>query len=223
MNKNLIILREFRRNNRLYYECKCVCGKIFSARKDNIISGHTNSCGCLSSRNGNNLLNKKFNHLTVIEKTDRRSANGGIYWKCQCDCSNQTIVEVDSQSLVTRKTQSCGCLTSKGEEIIAKLLTSYNISFEKQKTFSDCRFTDSNYPAKFDFYVNNTYIIEYDGIQHYQNVPFFNKDHQDIIHKDNYKTKWCKENNIPLIRIPYNHLSKIEIDDLLLERSVYIV
>ena len=223
MNNDLIIIEEFRKNNRLYYKCKCICGTIFEARKDSIKSGHTRSCGCLSSRNGKNLLYHKFNHLTVIEKSNRRSANGGLFWECQCDCSRQTIIEVDAQSLITGRTQSCGCLCSKGEETIAQLLTIHNIPFEKQKTFSTCRFSDTNYPAKFDFFVNKQYIIEYNGIQHYQEVPFFNKTNKHIKEKDIYKTNWCKENNIPLIRIPYSHLSQLTIDDLLLERSDYIV
>lgn len=38
-----------------------------------------------------------------------------------------------------------------------------NIPFETQKTFNDCYF-ESGWPAKFDFFVQNKYIIEYDGI-----------------------------------------------------------
>ena len=33
----------------------------------------------------------------------------------------------------------------------------------------------------------------------------------------------CKENNIPLIRIPYTHLNKLCLEDLLLETSNFIV
>lgn len=40
---------------------------------------------------------------------------------------------------------------------------------------------------------------------------------------DKIKNKWCKENNIPLIRIPYTHLDKISIDDLKLETSKFII
>ena len=68
---SIIILENFKKNNRAYCKCQCECGKIFNARKDNIKSGHTSSCGCLSSRKGKNLLGKTFNHLTVVEKTNK--------------------------------------------------------------------------------------------------------------------------------------------------------
>ena len=35
----------------------------------------------------------------------------------------------------------------------------------------------------------------------------------------NDKNNWCKENNIPIIRIPYTYQEKITIEDLLLESS----
>lgn len=41
--------------------------------------------------------------------------------------------------------------------------------------------------------------------------------------KDNYKNDWCKNNNIPLIRIPYTHLKDLCIEDLLLETSTFII
>ena len=36
-------------------------------------------------------------------------------------------------------------------------------------------------------------------------------------------SEWCKENNIPLIRIPYTHYDDIIIDDLKLETSKFII
>lgn len=216
---SVIILEDFKKNNRTYCKCQCECGEIFNARKDNIKSGHTTSCGCLSSKAGKNLLNQVFNHLTVIEKTKKRNIAGSIIWKCRCNCSNHSIIEVDTHSLISGLTQSCGCMISKGEELIAQLLSAENIPFEKQKTFDTCRYPDSNYPAKFDFYVNNEYIIEFDGIQHFQPIEFFNQtiSHSSLLQKDAYKTQWCKENHIPIIRIPYTKLNNLTIEDLLIK------
>ena len=218
MADELIIIDEFKKNNRTYCHCQCSCGKIFSARKDNIKSGHTKSCGCKSSRVGRDLTGEVFNHLTVIEKTDKRNASGSIIWKCKCDCSSGAIVEVDANSLIRGKTQSYGCLTSKGEEKIARLLSEHNIPFEKQKTFDSCRFPKTNYLARFDFYIDNRYLIEFDGIQHSQEVLFFkNNSYLEIVNRDLFKEDWCKRNNIPLIRISYTQLDSLTIDDLLLE------
>ena len=44
-----------------------------------------------------------------------------------------------------------------------------------------------------------------------------------IQERDTYKNQWCKENNIPLIRIPYTHLNDLCLEDLLLETSKFII
>lgn len=94
--------------------------------------------------------------------------------------------------------------------------------------FNDCRFTDTQYMAKFDFFINNKYIIEYDGKQHFKYFKSVNnwntKDNFEKTQKhDNFKNQWCKENNIPIIRIPYTHFDNLCIEDLLLETSNFIV
>ena len=217
---SILILEEFKKNKRTYCKCQCDCGKIFEARKDNITSRHTTSCGCQSSRAGKNLIGQHFNHLEVISKTDKRNSAGSIIWKCKCDCSDNSFIEVDTHSLLAGLTQSCGCLTSKGEEKIATLLTQYNIPFEKQKTFDSCRFPTSGYLAKFDFFVDGKYIIEFDGIQHFQSVEFFkNNKYSSVKTRDDIKTQWCKDNGIPLIRIPYTKLDTLTIKDLIFEEE----
>ena len=119
-------------------------------------------------------------------------------------------------------------MRSVGEESIKNLLLKHNISFEEQKKFDTCRFPDTKYLAKFDFYIENKYLIEYDGEQHfyYKNNPNTwntEENYKKVIFNDNYKSNWCKENNIPLIRIPYTHLKELSLEDLLLETSKFIV
>jgi hypothetical protein len=46
--------------------------------------------------------------------------------------------------------------------IIEKILTDNNISFEKEKKFDTCLSPKGNH-MKFDFYIDNKYLIEYDG------------------------------------------------------------
>jgi len=52
-----------------------------------------------------NLLNKKFGRLLVIEETE--SIKGYTVWKCQCDCGAIKIVR--SHNLKSGDTKSCGC------------------------------------------------------------------------------------------------------------------
>ena len=72
---------------------------------------------------------------------------------------------------------------------------------------------------------NNSYLIEYDGLQHFQPCENFvdEEQFQKGQKRDFYKNQWCKDNNIPLIRIPYTHYDNLCIEDLLLETSKYRV
>ena len=57
------------------------------------------------------LTNKKFGRLTVIERSDDIEREGHKpvpTWKCKCECGN--VVTVRGHQLKTGKTKSCGCL-----------------------------------------------------------------------------------------------------------------
>jgi len=101
------------------------------------------------------------------------------------------------------------CNHSKGELFIGKCLKKQKISFKTQKTFDDCKGIKNKLP--FDFYLPefNT-CIEFDGRQHFEPVCFnginFKDAHQNFEKlkiNDDTKNKFCKENNITLIRISY--------------------
>ena len=164
---------------------------------------------------------EKYNMLTLL---DYFSNNGKIYYHCKCDCGNECIVE--SKNILNNHTKSCGCLVSYGEKRISELLKEANIVYEQQKSFSSCINPITNKKLRFDFFVNNQYIIEYDGRQH---LFFTNEDwntqenFEDTQYRDNIKNKWCKENEIPIIRIPAISPNLLTINDLLLETSPYIL
>lgn len=54
------------------------------------------------------LTGQRFGRLTVIGDSGERDKNGSIYWKCKCDCGNETKVVVTA--LRAGATKSCGCL-----------------------------------------------------------------------------------------------------------------
>ena len=66
---------------------------------------------------------------------------------------------------------------------------------------------------RFDFYLNkyNT-LIEFDGQQHFRPVDFFNGEEGFRLTqlRDNIKNEYCKNNNIPLLRISYKEINNIE-------------
>ena len=122
-------------------------------------------------------------------------------------------------------------IKSMGEKLITQLLENNNHNYIKEFSFSNCRFLDTNRPAKFDFYVDDKYIIEFDGKQHFQPERFNNyimkEEALSIFVKtkqhDEFKNQWCKDNNVPLIRIPYTHLDDLCIEDLIPETSTFLL
>ena len=222
------------KKSRVYVWCECDCEEhnIISVLKDNLTSNKIQSCGCLRKEKAkehiikiNNsrkldLTGQVFGYLKVLEEDkEKTKINQHYYWKCKCLKCNKNIYSVRTDQLTSGKTTVCNYCNeaiSMGEHLIIKLLSENNIPFETQKTFESCRFPDTNAYAKFDFYVNKQYLIEFDGQQHFSNSSsnFFNVSFDYIKQHDEYKNKWCKENNIPLIRIPYYKIQSLTIDDL---------
>lgn len=165
--------------------------------------------------------NIKYGKLTAIEYL------GKSMWKCKCDCGNEKIVT--THLLQSGHTTSCGCLrASRGEIKITQLLTKYNIPFVREHKFSDLWLGEGEYKrlARFDFYVNNSYIIEFDGIQHFKiGSGYFDSadKFQRTQEYDAIKNDYCIERGIPLIRIPYTQLNELTIEDLKLETSNFII
>lgn len=158
-------------------------------------------------------VGQKYGHLTVLERTDK-TKNTKRIWKCQCDCDNQTIVEVRSDLLLNGHTQSCGCVGSLGEQKISKILTQLGYTFINQYSFEDCRNPETNFKLRFDFYLPDyNCCIEYDGEQHFIDTSgwFNNYSFKELKKRDNIKNNYCKNKNIRLIRIPYTDYNKINI------------
>lgn len=162
------------------------------------------------------LTGQHFGKWTVLEKTERRGTSGGIYWKCQCECG--VIKEILSESLQNGTSLSCGSHSniSKGNEKIKQLLLNAGIVFETEKKFETCK---DKKILPFDFFVNNEYLIEYDGEQHYDKNSIFNYEYTHT--HDLIKNEWCKINGIPLIRIPYTHFKNLQLEDLLIKTSKF--
>lgn len=225
-----IKMTDKRINNSVVWLCKCECGNECEVVAASLRAGRTKSCGCLKKETdkapkGNviDLTNKKFGHLTVISRAGS-DARGEALWECECDCGAHSHIIVLGSNLRTGHTTSCGCeRRSKGELAVAKLLNDNKIQYQQE--YKAFRFATEKW-ATFDFYVNNQYLIEYDGETHYlYNLHGWHNKEQLTAQqeRDIIKNQWCKENNIPLIRIPYTHLPDLCIEDLLLETSKFIV
>lgn len=212
------------KNRTPLWHCICECGNEKDVDAYTLRSGQSTSCGCyakeISKKNGQltriDITGQRFGKLVALSPIYSGNKEKHTKWKCQCDCGN--IVEIDLGNLRSGKTQSCGCTISKQEENIIKLLTNNNINFSYQYRFSDFL------TKKFDFFIDNNYIIEYDGKQHfsYSGSGWDTEQNYDITHKnDLLKNKYCFEHNIPLIRIPYNTI--YDLNDLKLETTRFLL
>ena len=284
----LLVIEETnkRKNKSIVWKCQCDCGNIeeFSTkelRSDGIIQCH--QCGNSRKPQINlteNIIGKKYNHLTVLDKSEKR-IGGKIGYKCQCDCEKKTILYVSKTDLENNHTTSCGCARRKykiddiisnkqiigyigsknnnghyyykvkcllcgreyealgqtlektigcgcqksiGEFNIIQILQQNNIKYYKEYCFP-------NSLLRFDFALlnkdNNIYrLIEFDGEQHYeQNIKNSGwntyEKYQYTLKNDLKKNQIAKDNNIPLVRIPYWERDNITLK-LLLEDKYLI-
>ena len=278
---NLIVIEETdkRKNKSIVWKCKCKCGNIeeFSTkelRSDGIIQCH--QCGTnRKPQTGliENIVGKKFNHLTVLEKTEKRSG-GKIVYRCICDCeknlevfttktdlesnhttscgcskrkylignriNNREIIdyigskyndghyyykvkcllcnrEYETLGQIVERTFSCGCQRSIGEFNIVQILDKNQIEYIKEYRFPNSLF-------RYDFAILNDNkdiirLIEFDGEQHYeQNIKNSGwntwEKYQYTLNNDLLKNELAKNNNIPLVRIPYWERDNITLEML---------
>jgi hypothetical protein len=97
------------------------------------------------------------------------------------------------------------CNESSGEREISIILKNLSIKFERNKKFKDC-ISDKRKELPFDFYLPDYNLcIEYDGRQHFEPVSYFGGDikFNRQKHLDSIKDKYCKDNDIKLLRIDY--------------------
>lgn len=215
-----------RRNRQVVWKCQCECGNITYVVGQALRDGHTQSCGCKNyeSKNKKNLIGQKFGKLLVLQQNQLKSKDRHILWDCQCDCGNiRTVIGSKLLDGSVTQCQNCqlqdGFKKSNGEAQIEFLLRQNNLNFKKQYTFEDC-LSPKNSKLLFDFAIFNTnnqliYLIEYDGIQHYKAIEYFGGE-KDFLYRqkcDSIKNTYCKEHNIPLIRISYQQYP-ITIEDL---------
>ena len=204
-----------------YWVCQCSCGLIKSVLGSSLTSGQSTSCGH-ESKKIINLTGQKFGKLTALYKTEKRQ-RGRVVWHCRCDCGNEC--DVSAAYLYAGTTKSCGCLgISYNEFAIKELLQQNSINFIQQYSFQDCKFKNG-YKAHFDFYINNNYIIQYDGQQHFKyhdgNTWNSKQNLQKTRQNDLIKNKYCFEHNIPLIRIPYDE--NYDLNDLKLQTTKFLL
>lgn len=147
-------------------------------------------------------------------------SNSEVY-KFEClDCNREFLIDYGTyKRRIGQKVNLCTLCNpveddrSERENFIANILHDNGIQFEIEKRYGDCRNRIGSAILPFDFYISfENILIEYDGEHHFYPVDFSkgNMSATDLIKKflkimdnDTIKTKYCQDNNITLIRIPY--------------------
>ena len=224
----LVVLEQTRIDNKHQYwwKCQCDCGQITETTTANLRSGNTASCGCThleSSRRNcgyKDLSGQHFGYLTVIERAQGPDWSKKAYYRCLCDCGNETIAQ--GSELKSGHKRTCGCRIglSRGEEKIKNILDEHNIQYLFNKVVFKDLITSGGGHGRYDFVLvdkqNKPYrLIEFDGMQHFKASSIYNNlDKQWNLEytqaNDKIKTQYALKHKIPLVRIPYIQLEHID-------------
>lgn len=121
--------------------CVCDCGAEKEINISYLRSGKAKCCGKCEfdgrRRQPNDLTGKRYGLLTVVGLAKSKKIPSGknvYFWKCVCDCGNET--EVSSAHLISGHTQSCGCLHQKMMDTIGERASTHGRTKGFQKTKS---------------------------------------------------------------------------------------
>lgn len=179
------------------------CGHEYEANAGNILNGS----GCPVCR--------KFNKTTYDFAAEINGKYPGEYEVVGEYVNNRTPISIKHLSCghiwevvpkdLLRQRRCPKCNMSAGEYYISNYLNDSGYSFDMQYKISECR---NVLPLPFDFAVNvnnEIRLIEFDGTQHFGNGKCWGDTSrfESIKINDNIKNKFCEENSIKLLRIPY--------------------
>lgn len=131
--------------------------------------------------------------------------------KIRCECGE--IFETNAYHFLegVYRCRKCRAADSTISLEIKRWLDKNYIVYIQEYAFKDCRY---KYPLPFDYYLPKyNACIEVDGIHHYKPVVYTTKEEAMKNYnltqtRDNIKTGYCKNNNIPLLRIPFWEIEK---------------
>ena len=214
-NYSLIEGQEYK-NNRV--KLKIVhnkCGTVFSVSPTSILQNNScPSCRPVSKRRKTTEMFEKelyerYNDEYVLaDNAEYKGANEKIEI-IHTSCGHTWFVRA---AHILHRSGCPSCNESRGERFVADYLTSKGIVFERQYRFKDCV---NRKELPFDFAILDKNgkllgLIEYDGIQHFKPFKHFGGivKFKKTQKNDRIKNKYCADNHIRLLRIPYTRTSE---------------
>lgn len=196
------------------------CGHVYKVRPRDFFSKHSRCPYCYGRMHKTNqqfireVYNLVGNEYTFLDNY----VNDGTKIKVKHnECGHVYRVEPSS---FLRGHYCPYCNSPKGELTITKILNNLNIHFEYQKTFEGLRDTQ---PLSYDFYIpDQSVLIEYQGIQHYQPIDYFggNTTFRYQQKHDKMKANYAKDHGYTLIAVPYTEDTFSKIKKYLLQHGL---
>lgn len=123
--------------------------------------------------------------------------------------------EFKARAWAFKKNMRCSaCSESAGERAVRKITETQGVRTEAQYRIPACKYKNA---LPFDFAVfrkddSLAFLVEYDGKQHFEPIEHFGGEEtfQQTQLRDVIKTKYCANNNIPLIRIAYYDFDNVD-------------
>lgn len=211
-------------NNMSKLKLKCSCGKEFSTDFANFRVGkqQCNSCGrdimIFKQRKTPEKFKREVEKISGNEYVFLDDyVNSKTHLKVKHRVCGNTYNTLPNNFLKGHRCPFCSKNGySKGEREIINILEILDIFWGYQIKLPGCKNEDL---LPFDFAVFSSeshekpeFLIEYDGIQHFEPVDFFGgqeRFEKQQLH-DRIKDDYCKQNGIELIRIPYWEQDNIE-------------
>lgn len=143
--------------------------------------------------------------------------------KVKLQCPNGHIFEIRPSDF-KNGIRCSQCKNSKGEKKISEWCKNNNLEYETQRDYFGLK---DKISLRYDIYIPSlNWLIEYDGIQHFEPIDFAGKGEEwaikqfkDTQRRDNMKNSFAKYASDYFTRIPYTDFDNIEriLDDKLKE------
>ena len=230
-NPNIIFISEYKGSEKPI-KCKCLkCGNEWVSNRP--IDLFRRECGCqtcsIKIKTSKRLKKQKeYEHeLSLVNPNIKVIGKyTGTHKYIECECLIDGYKWKSFACNLLNGSAGCPkCNMSVGENKIVDFMEKYNLLYTRQKTFDNCR---DKLPLKFDvFDEDNNIAIEFQGEQHFFPVDFETNNpqkakiqFQELKKRDEIKKKYCNDNNIKLICVPYYERNNVE-DFLINSNEIY--